>query len=84
MLADLLGVELAARRERYPTTRTRMAHLPFKRTLEDFDFSFQPSIGERQVKELATPSWRKAVISCCWDRPEWVRRTSRWRLLSGR
>ena len=54
MLADLLGVEVTARRQRYLTTRTRMAHLPFRRTLEDFDFSFQPSIDERQVKELAT------------------------------
>ena len=31
-----------------------MGKLPFHRTLEDFDFSFQPSIDERQVKELAT------------------------------
>ena len=54
MLADLLGVEVSARRERYLTTRTRMAKLPFHRTLEQFDFSFQPSIDERQVKELAT------------------------------
>ena len=54
MLADLLGVEVAARRERYLTTRTRMAHLPFRRTLEQFDFAFQPSIDERQVKELAS------------------------------
>ena len=53
MLADLLGVEVSARRERYLTTRTRLAHLPFRRTLEQFDFSFQPSIDERQVKELA-------------------------------
>ena len=53
MLAALLGVEVAARRERYLTTRTRLAHLPFHRTLEQFDFSFQPSIDERQVKELA-------------------------------
>ena len=30
-----------------------MAHLPFHRTLEQFDFAFQPSIEERQVKELA-------------------------------
>ena len=45
---------MAARRERYLTTRTRMAHLPFRKTLEQFDFSFQPSIDERQVKELAT------------------------------
>ena len=53
MLADLLGVEVAARREGYLTTRTRLAHLPFLRTLEEFDFGFQPSIDERQVKELA-------------------------------
>ncbi len=53
MLADLLGVEVSARRERYLTTRTRLAKLPFQRTLEQFDFAFQPSIDERQVKELA-------------------------------
>ena len=53
MLAVLLGVEVAARRQRYLTTRTRLAHLPFQRTLEQFDFAFQPSIDERLVKELA-------------------------------
>ena len=53
MLAQLLGAEVAARRERYLTTRTKLAHLPFQRTLEQFDFSFQPSIDERLVKELA-------------------------------
>ena len=53
MLAELLGVEVAARRERYLATRTKMAHLPFQRTLEQFDFAFQPSIDERQVRELA-------------------------------
>ena len=54
MLADLLGVEVSARRERYLTTRTRLAKLPFHRTLEQFNFAFQPSIDERQVKELAS------------------------------
>ena len=44
MLAEPLGAEVAARRERYLTTRTRLAHLPFQRTLEQFDFAFQPSI----------------------------------------
>ena len=53
MLAELLGAEVAARRERYLTTRTRLAHLPFQRTLEQFDFGFQPSVDERLVKELA-------------------------------
>jgi DNA replication protein DnaC len=53
-LADLLAVETHARRERYLVTRTKLAHFPFRRTLEAFDFSFQPSIDERQVRELST------------------------------
>ena len=53
MLVQLLGAEVAARRERYLTTRTKLAHLPFQRTLDQFDFAFQPSIDERLVKELA-------------------------------
>ncbi len=53
-LADLLRHEVAARRERYLRTRTRLAHLPFQRTLEQFDFRFQPSIDERQIKEIST------------------------------
>lgn len=53
-LVDLLGVEATARHERYLRTRMRLAHLPFHRTLEQFDFSFQPSIDERQIRELAT------------------------------
>jgi len=36
-LAYLMGIEAAARRERYLRTRTRLAHLPFNRTLEQFD-----------------------------------------------
>jgi len=53
-LVDLLGIETHARRERYLVTRTKLAHFPFRRTLEGFDFSFQPSIDERQVRELST------------------------------
>ena len=53
MLADLLGVEVSARKERYLATKTKMAHLPFQRTLDQFDFAFQPSIDERHVRELA-------------------------------
>ncbi len=53
VLAQLLGAEVAARKERYLTNKTRMAHLPFQRTLEQFDFGFQSSIDQRLVKELA-------------------------------
>jgi|SRR5690554_5159888 len=51
-LADLLQVELDRRRERYMQARTRLAHLPFRKTLEQFDFAFQPSVDERLVRQL--------------------------------
>ena len=53
-LADLLECEVGARRERYLKTRMRLAHLPAVKTLSQFDFSFQPSIDARQIRELAT------------------------------
>ena len=42
MLANLLGVEVTTRRERCLSTRTKLAHLPFQRTLEQFDSPFSP------------------------------------------
>lgn len=53
-LAELLETEVQARRERYLRTRMRLAHLPAVKTLEQFDFGFQPSIDERQIRELQT------------------------------
>lgn len=54
VVRHLLEEELAARHERYLKARTRLAHLPFHKTLADFDFDAQPSIDERQIRELAT------------------------------
>ena len=45
------------------TTRTRLAHLPFKRTLEEFGFGSQPSIDESQVKELANLAFVSEVTN---------------------
>ena len=49
-LVDLLGIEAAARRERYLTARLRLAHFPFHRSLEHFDFGFQ-QIGRASCRE---------------------------------
>jgi len=46
----LLDAELQVRRERYLRTRLSLAQLPFHKTLQDFDVSFQPSIDERQIR----------------------------------
>jgi DNA replication protein DnaC len=51
-LQDLLSCEVDARRTRYLRARLQLAHLPFLKTFDQFDFSFQPSIDERQVREL--------------------------------
>lgn len=53
-LCDLLDREVEARRARYLRTRLRLAHLPFVKTFAQFDFGFQPSIDERQIRELQT------------------------------
>lgn len=53
-LDRLLDLEASARYERDVAMKTRLAHFPFFKTLEEFDFSFQPSVNERQVRELAT------------------------------
>src|ERR1700678_2314983 len=53
-LLEAMSAEADARRQRYLKTRLQLAHLPYMKTFEQFDFSFQPSIDERQVRELRT------------------------------
>ena len=70
---------MEARRERHLFTRTKMAHFPLQRTLEQFDFSFQPSIDERQVKELAGLTFvAEATNILLLGRPR-VSKTHTWR-----
>ena len=51
-LNELLTFEVDARRTRYLRARLQLAHLPFVKTFDQFDFGFQPSIDERQIREL--------------------------------
>jgi DNA replication protein DnaC len=53
-LAELFGRELAAKQERHTAMKTTMARFPFQKSLESFDFKFQPSIEPKVVRELAT------------------------------
>lgn len=53
-LLEVLTAELDARRQRYLKTRLQLAHLPYLKTFAQFDFGFQPSIDERQIRELQT------------------------------
>ena len=53
-LSELLNAEIQEKRRRSEETRIKLSRLPHRKTLEEFDFSFQPSIDVRQIKELST------------------------------
>jgi DNA replication protein DnaC len=53
-LDRILDVEVSARMERDVAMKTRLARFPFVKTLDQFDFSFQPTLNEAQLRELAT------------------------------
>jgi DNA replication protein DnaC len=52
-LSRALEVEWQGRHQRGIETRLRQARFPWVKTLEQFDFEFQPSLDRRQVRELA-------------------------------
>lgn len=53
-LARLLAEESTATRNRRLAARLRYARFPFHKTIDDFDFEFQPSIDRKLVEDLAT------------------------------
>jgi DNA replication protein DnaC len=53
-LDRLTQAELGARAERAVARHLRRARFPFVKTLDQFDFAFQASINEQQVRDLAT------------------------------
>jgi DNA replication protein DnaC len=53
-LERILDAEVSARYTHEVVMKTRLAHFPFPKTLDEFDFAFQPSINQRQLQELAT------------------------------
>jgi len=53
-LSRVLDCELVRRRDQGTLMRLKLAHFPFQKTLEQFEFGFQPSIDQRQIEELAT------------------------------
>ncbi len=56
-LAQALQAEWQGRYQRGTELRLRQARFPWLKTLEQFDFEFQPSLDRRQVRELAGMSF---------------------------
>ena len=53
-LDTLLGEELDAKQKKRVAMGIQIAHFPVVKTIDDFDFRFQPSIDAKLVRELAT------------------------------
>ena len=52
-LAQALQTEWQGRFQRNVEARLKLARFPWIKTLEQFEFDFQPSLDRRQVRELA-------------------------------
>jgi DNA replication protein DnaC len=52
-LDEILSQEVASKQEKNISLRTALAKFPYVKTLESFDFAFQPSIDKKRIKELA-------------------------------
>ena len=53
-LDRVLADELDAKQKKRVSMGTQIARFPSVKTLEDFDFKFQPSVDQKLVRELAT------------------------------
>ncbi len=51
-MVELLAAQVALRRERRLFATMRSSHLPAMKTLDTFDFTFQPSIDKAQIMSL--------------------------------
>ncbi len=56
-LERALCAEVEGREQKALARRLKSARLPTKKTLDGFDFSFQPSLSERRLRELADLSF---------------------------
>ncbi len=52
-LDTLLAEEVASKTAKHVTMRTHLARFPFVKSLETFDFSYQPSLDKKQIQMLS-------------------------------
>jgi DNA replication protein DnaC len=59
-LTEALGTEWTGRHLKGVEARLAMARFPWIKTLDQFDFTFQPSLDRKVVRELAGLKLRRA------------------------
>src|SRR5262245_19019361 len=53
-LDQMLNEEVASKQRKRIAVHVQIAHFPVVKTLDDFDFKFQPTVDQKLVRELAT------------------------------
>jgi DNA replication protein DnaC len=53
-LERVLSEEVASKTAKHISMRTSLARFPFVKTLETFDFAYQPSLDKKQIQQLAS------------------------------
>ncbi|MFE2691356.1 IS21-like element helper ATPase IstB [Streptomyces mirabilis] len=71
----VLSEELAVREDRRFRSGLRTSKLPHHKTLDEYDFSFQPELDPRKVKDLATLSFVEAKANAALLGPPGVGKT---------
>ncbi|MFE2729463.1 ATP-binding protein, partial [Kitasatospora sp. NPDC059327] len=71
----VLAEELAVRDDRRFRQGLRLSKLPHHKTLDDYDFAFQPELDPRKIKDLATLSFVEAKANAALLGPPGVGKT---------
>jgi DNA replication protein DnaC len=74
-LSLLLEDEINSRADHSFKNRLRRAHFPYYKTLEEFDFSFQPNLNKKQIYDLATCGFIRKKESVVFIGPPGVGKT---------
>lgn len=54
ILKELTDEEISFRDERARLVNLKISHFPFHKTIDDFDFAYQPSVNKNQILDLMT------------------------------
>lgn len=74
-LRQVLTLEIEGRERQTQQARLKAARLPVRKTLEEVDFSFQPSLSERHLRELAELSFLQTATNVVFLGPPGVGKT---------
>ena len=74
-LKNLVDDEITIRKDRLLNRRFKQAAFPYIKTIDDFDFSFNPSINKQLIKRLATTAFVSKLENILFIGPPGVGKT---------